>query len=91
MLGDNNFRGFYEENYLKKHLCRHLPGDEIQVKTSDGIKKVRITEVYKQDVVKYNIKILDDGNCQYIPPVPAVIVDNDLCIEIPKYEDGDIY
>jgi len=88
---DNNFREFYLENYLKKHLCEHLPGDEIEIGTNEGMKRIRITEVYiLQDIVTYNIRILGNGNNQFIP-VPASSIDNRLNIEISKYDYGDIY
>jgi len=91
MLVDNNFREFYLENYLKKHLCKHLPGDEIEIGKNEGMRRIRITEVYTlQDIVTYNIRILGNGDNQFIP-VPASSIDNGLNIEISKYDDDEIY
>ncbi len=91
MLGNNNFHEFYLKNFLETHLCKHLPGDEITIKTNDGIKTIRITEVYTlQGIVTYNIKILGNDNDQFIP-VSAFSIDNGLNIETPKYDEDKIY
>jgi len=88
MLGDNNFREFYKENYLEKHLCKHLPGEEIKIKTNVGRKKVRICDIHTiQDVTTYNL-IDKDGR---IITAPASVADRGLYIKISNYDDGDIH
>ncbi len=91
MQGNDNFIEFYLKNFLETHSCRHLPGDEKEIGTNDGTRRIKITEVYTlQGVVTYNIKVLvnDDGPFM---SVPAFIIDKGLDIKIPRYDEDKIY